>query len=46
MHVQIYGTSIKRGKCRAQDNAFIEQLFGTLKRRHIYLKPAKDGLEL
>lgn len=34
------------GKGRATDNAFIERFFGTLKRKHIYLYPAKDGLEL
>lgn len=34
------------GKGRATDNAFIERFFGTLKRKHIYLNPAKDGLEL
>jgi len=33
------------GKGRATDNAFIERFFGTLKRKHIYLNPAKDGLE-
>jgi putative transposase len=34
------------GKGRATDNAFIERFFGTLKRKQIYLYPAKDGLEL
>jgi putative transposase len=34
------------GKGRATVNAFIERFFGTLKRKHIYLNPAKDGLEL
>lgn len=34
------------GKGRATDNAFIERFFGTLKRKHIYLYPGKDGLEL
>jgi len=34
------------GKGRATDNAFIERIFGTRKRRHIYQNPAKDGLEL
>lgn len=34
------------GKGRATDNAFIERFFGTLKRKHIYLNPAKDGLDL
>ena len=34
------------GKGRATDNAFIERFFGTLKRKHIYLNPASDGLEL
>lgn len=34
------------GKGRARDNAFIERFFGTLKRKHIYLHPAEDGLKL
>ena len=34
------------GKGRATDNAFIERWFRTLKHRHIYLNPAKDGWEL
>ena len=34
------------GKGRATDNAFIELFFGTLKRKHIYLNPADNGLEL
>jgi putative transposase len=34
------------GKGRATDNAFIERFFGTLKRKHIYLNPAENGLEL
>ncbi len=34
------------GKERATDNAFIERFFGTLKRKHIYLNPAENGLEL
>lgn len=34
------------GKGRATDNAFIERFFGTIKRKHIYLNPAKDGLDL
>jgi len=34
------------GKGRATDTAFIERFFGTLKRKHIYLNPAEDGLEL
>lgn len=34
------------GKGRATDNAFIERFFGTIKRKHIYLYPACDGLEL
>ncbi len=28
------------------DNAIIERFFGTLKRKQIYLYPAKDGLDL
>ena len=34
------------GKGRATDTAFIERFFGTRKRKHIPLYPAKDGLEL
>ena len=34
------------GKGRATDNAFIERWFRTLKQKHIYLYPAKNGLEL
>lgn len=34
------------GKGRATDNAFIERFFRTLKWKHIYLYPAKDGIEL
>lgn len=34
------------GKGRATDNAFIERWFRTIKQKHIYLHPAKDGLEL
>ncbi len=34
------------GKGRATDNAFIERFFGTMKRKHIYLNPAENGLEL
>lgn len=34
------------GKGRATDNAFIERFFGTIKRKHIYLYPASDGLDL
>lgn len=34
------------GKGRATDNAIIERFFGTLKRKQIYLYPAKDGLDL
>lgn len=34
------------GKGRATDNAFIERFFGTIKRKHVYLYPAADGLEL
>lgn len=30
----------------ATDNAIIERFFGTLKRKQIYLYPAKDGLDL
>ncbi len=34
------------GKGRATDNAFIERWFRTIKQKHIYLHPAKKGLEL
>jgi putative transposase len=34
------------GKGRATDNAFIERWFRTIKQKHIYLNPAKDGLDL
>jgi len=34
------------GKGRATDNAIIERFFGTIKRKHVYLYPACDGLEL
>ena len=34
------------GKGRVTDNAFIERFFGTIKRKHIYLYPAEDGLTL
>ena len=34
------------GKGRATDNAFIERFFRSLKWDHVYLNPAKDGLEL
>ena len=34
------------GKGRATDNAFIERFFRTLKQKHIYLNPARNGLEL
>lgn len=34
------------GKGRATDNAHIERFFRTLKWKHVYLHPAKDGLEL
>lgn len=34
------------GKGRATDNAFIERFFGTLKRKHIYINPAPDGVTL
>jgi len=43
------GQSIKismDGKGRAIDNIYIERFFRTLKREHVYLNPAKDGLEL
>ena len=33
-------------KGRATDNAIIERFFGKLKRKQIYLYPAKDGLDL
>lgn len=34
------------GKGRATDNAYIERFFRTLKWKHVYLHPVKDGLEL
>lgn len=34
------------GKGRALDNIYIERFFRTLKHEHVYLNPAKDGLEL
>lgn len=34
------------GRGRATDNAFIERFFGTIKRKHVYLNPADDGLDL
>ena len=34
------------GKGRATENAFIERFFGTLKRKHVYLNPARNGLML
>lgn len=34
------------GKGRAIDNIFIERLWRTVKYNHVYLRPAKDGLEL
>jgi len=34
------------GKGRATDNAIVERFFGTIKRKHVYLYPASDGLEL
>ncbi|MEO0899624.1 MAG: IS3 family transposase [Bacteroidota bacterium] len=34
------------GKGRATDNAYIERWFRTMKHKHIYLKPAKDGWEM
>lgn len=34
------------GKGRAIDNIFIERLWRTIKYNHVYLRPAKDGLEL
>lgn len=34
------------GKGRATDNAIIERFFRTLKWKHIYLNPAKTGIEL
>lgn len=34
------------GKGRALDNIFIERFWRSIKYRHIYLNPAKDGLEL
>lgn len=45
--VREHGITISMdGKGRATDNAFIERFFRTLKWKHIYLNPAKDGLEL
>jgi putative transposase len=45
--VRSYGIQISMdGKGRATDNAFIERFWGTIKRKHIYLNPAEDGLEL
>lgn len=34
------------GKGRCLDNIFIERFWRTLKYQHIFLNPAKDGLEL
>ena len=34
------------GKGRAKDNIWIERFWNTIKREHIYLNPADDGLEL
>lgn len=34
------------GKGRATDNAIIERWFRTVKQKHIYLNPARSGLEL
>jgi putative transposase len=34
------------GKGRATDNAYIERFFRTIKQKHIYLRPANDGLDL
>ncbi len=34
------------GKGRATDNAFIERFFRTIKQKHIYLNPAKNGTDL
>ena len=31
---------------RSTEKAFIERFFGTLKHKHIYVNPAKEGLEL
>jgi putative transposase len=45
--VRSYGIHVSMdGKGRATDNAFIERFWGTIKRKHIYLNPAEDGLEL
>ena len=45
--VKSYGIQISMdGNGRATDNAFIERFWGTIKRKHIYLNPAEDGLEL
>lgn len=34
------------GKGRAIDNIYIERFWRTLKYQHVYLRPAKDGIEL
>ena len=34
------------GKGRALDNIYIERFWRSIKYRHNYLNPAKDGLEL
>lgn len=34
------------GKGRALDNIYIERFWRTLKYQHVYLRPAKDGIEL
>jgi putative transposase len=34
------------GKGRAADNAYIEQFWGTLTRKYVYLNPAEVGLDL
>lgn len=34
------------GRGRATDNAIVERFFGTLKRKHIYLNPASNGIDL
>lgn len=45
--VKSYGIQISMdSKGGATDNAFIERFWGTIKRKHIYLNPAEDGLEL
>jgi putative transposase len=33
-------------KGHATDNVYIERFFGNLKRKHIYLNPTSNGLEL